>query len=48
MEKLESLWGEEIEEELPVKKKEKTKKALDKIAKPKKQKEAKELLERFR
>ena len=46
MEKLESLWGEEIEEELPVKKKEKTKKALDKIAKPKKPKEAKEAVEK--
>ena len=46
MEKLESLWGEEIEEEIPVKKKEKTKKALDKIAKPKKPKEAKEVIEK--
>ena len=46
MEKLESLWGDEIEEELPVKKKEKTKKALDKIAKPKKPKEAKESVEK--
>ena len=41
MERLESLWGEEIEEEIP-KRKEKTKKTLDKIAKPKKITDTKE------
>jgi len=41
VEKLESLWGEEEEEPIPVKK-EKVKKALDKIAKPKKVTEVKE------
>lgn len=41
VEKLESLWGEEEEEPIPVKK-EKVKKTLDKIAKPKKVTEVKE------
>lgn len=41
MEKLECLWGDEIEEEIP-KKREKTKKTLDKIAKPKKVTDTKE------
>ena len=39
MENLENLWGDEDEEEIVVKKKEKTKKTLEKIAKPKKVKD---------
>ena len=46
MERLESLWGEEIEEEIP-KRKEKTKKTLDKIAKPKKITDTKEAVSKI-
>ena len=42
MENLESLWGDDTEDEILQKKKEKTKKTLNKIAKPKKVTETKE------
>jgi len=45
MSDLENLWGDD-EEEIVVKKKEKTKKTLEKIAKPKKVKEAKETVQK--
>lgn len=47
METLNSLWGDDLEDEIPVTKKQKTKKTLDKIANPKKPKEVKQTAEKI-